>query len=111
MRRSAALGGRTASEFLRRYWQKSPHLIRRAIPGFKPPISIESLLELACTEGVEARLVQRVAKRPHWQVAHGPFTKKMLRALPATNWTLLVQDCDKHLPQLAEFLKQFDFVP
>lgn len=111
MRRSVPLGRLTASAFLRRYWQKSPHLIRRAIPGFKPPISIESLLELACTEGVEARLVQRVAKRPHWQVAHGPFTKKMLRALPATNWTLLVQDCDKHLPQLAEFLTQFDFVP
>lgn len=111
MRRSVALGGLTASVFLRRYWQKSPHLIRRAVPGFKPPIGVEHLLELACRPGVEARLVQRVAKRPHWQVAHSPFTRKKLRSLPSTNWTLLVQDCDKHLPQLAEFLQQFDFVP
>lgn len=76
-----------------------------------PPIGIKPLLELACTPGIEARLVQHVSRRPYWQVAHGPFTKKTLQALPATNWTLLVQDCDKHLPPLAQFLTHFDFIP
>ncbi len=31
------LGGLTPAQFMRRYWQKKPLLIRQAIPGVTPP--------------------------------------------------------------------------
>ena len=111
MRRGVPLGAGTPGAFLRHHWQKSPYLIRQVFPRFNPPIGIGQFLDMACEAGVEARLVQRTTRRPYWQVRHGPFTRKYFCALPSTNWTLLVQDCDKHRPQLAQFLEHFDFIP
>lgn len=111
MRRGVPLGANTPSVFLKRYWQKSPCLIRQAFPRFSLPIRINELLDLACEPGVEARLVQRITRAPYWQVRHGPFMHKHFRALPSSHWTLLVQDCDKHRPRLAQFLSYFDFIP
>ena len=111
MFRSVPLGALTPSVFLKRYWQKSPHLIRQAFPRFSQPIGIGQFLDLACEPGVESRLVQRTPQPPYWRVRHGAFTRKYFRGLPTTNWTLLVQDCDKHLPLLAQFLVHFDFIP
>ncbi|MGA9853369.1 MAG: cupin domain-containing protein [Gammaproteobacteria bacterium] len=105
------LGGLTARAFLKRYWQKSPCLIRRAFPEFTPPISPDELAGLACETEVESRLVIRTHQRPGWSVHHGPFTKRDFHSLPEKNWTLLVQDTDKHLPVLAEFLAYFSFIP
>ncbi|HBZ98208.1 MAG TPA: cupin, partial [Pseudomonas sp.] len=51
------LGGISAREFLRDYWQKQPLLIRQAIPGFQSPISPDELAGLSLEEDVESRLV------------------------------------------------------
>lgn len=37
------LGGLTANEFLRDYWQKKPLVIRQAFPGFQCPVSQDEL--------------------------------------------------------------------
>lgn len=111
MRHAAPLGQLTPRTFLQRHWQKSPHLIRQAFPRFSSPLSIEQFPNLAGEPGVEARLVQRIARRPYWQVRYGPFARKNLGVLPNTRWTLLIQDCDKHRSELAEFLACFDFIP
>ena len=47
------LGNRTPSQFMRRYWQKKPLLIRQAIPDIQAPLSREELFELADLDDVE----------------------------------------------------------
>lgn len=111
MRLSAPLGNLTPRAFLRSHWQKSPRLIHRAFPDFNSPITVEQLLALACEANMESRLVMRTRTHPRWRVQHGPFSPRQFRALPSNNWTLLVQDCDKYLPSLADFLMHFSFIP
>ena len=111
MKRAAYLGNLTTRTFLNRYWQKSPRLIRKAFPELISPISADELAGLACEPDVESRLVIKTRKKHGWRVRHGPFTTKDFRTLPDKNWTLLVQDTDKHLPELADFLAHFRFIP
>ncbi|MBT5966242.1 MAG: cupin domain-containing protein, partial [Gammaproteobacteria bacterium] len=46
-----------------------------------------------------------------WQVSTGPLTDSDFARLPETHWTLLVQDVDKHLPELQALLDIFNFIP
>lgn len=43
----AHLGGLTAEEFLRDYWQKKPLLVRNAFPNLASLVGKEDLMELA----------------------------------------------------------------
>lgn len=105
------LGGRTAAEFLREYWQKKPLLIRQAIPNFESPVSPEELAGLALEEDAEARLILEKGGDHPWQLRHGPFDEEDFLALPETNWTLLVQEVDQWVPAIAELLDRFQFIP
>ncbi len=105
------LGGLNRSDFLRNYWQKQPLLIRQAMPNFKSPISAEELAGLACEEEAESRLVQEQTNDGPWQCRHGPFNEEDFKNLPETNWTLLVQSVDHHVPEIAALIEQFDFIP
>lgn len=111
MKHAASIGALTVRTFLKRYWQKSPHLFRKAFPHIISPISAEELAGLACESGVESRLVIKTRKKPGWLLRHGPFKSKDFISLPEKDWTLLVQDTDKHLPELADFLLHFHFIP
>ncbi len=104
------LGGITAREFLRDYWQKKPLLIRQAIPDFESPIDADELAGLALEEEVESRLVIEHGERP-WELRRGPFAEDAFSTLPAREWTLLVQAVDQFVPEVAELLEQFRFLP
>jgi 50S ribosomal protein L16 3-hydroxylase len=105
------LGGLTPQQFLERHWQKRPLLIRRAYPDFRCPLSPEELAGLACEEGVEGRIVlEKDGTRP-WEVRHGPFEPDDFAGLPESHWTLLVQEVNRWVPELAALLDDFDFVP
>lgn len=106
------LGGLSAAQFLREYWQKQPLLIRKAMPHWRDPLSPEELAGLACEPGVEARLVLQRAGVGPWSVRHGPFSEADFLTLPETHWTLLVQDAEKQAPALlGDFLEPFRFIP
>ncbi|MFC2990873.1 JmjC domain-containing protein [Halomonas tibetensis] len=105
------LGGLTAAEFLGDYWQQKPLLIRGAFPDFECPLDPDELAGLACEEGIESRLVEEHGKRGPWQVSHGPFNERTFARLPEQDWTLLVQAVDHYVPEVAELLKAFDFLP
>ncbi len=111
MRHTTTLGKLTIQTFLKRYWQKSPRLIRQAFPDIISPISPNELAGLSCEPGVESRLVIKTRKKPGWLVRHGPFKTADFKTLPEKNWTLLVHDSDKHLPELADVLENFHFIP
>ncbi|MDL2185075.1 cupin domain-containing protein [Pseudomonas sp. ChxA] len=104
------LGGITAREFLRDYWQKKPLLIRQAIPDFESPIDADELAGLALEEEVESRLVIEHGERP-WELRRGPFAEDAFSTLPEREWTLLVQAVDQFVPEVAELLGHFRFLP
>jgi len=103
----ALLGGLTPAEFMRRYWQRKPLLIRQAIAGFKPPLSAAQVKQLARHDEVESRLVWRESGR--WQMEHGPFAR--MPAAREPGWSVLVQSVDQHNDEAAELLQRFRFVP
>ena len=106
------LGNITPAEFMSKYWQKKPLLIRGAIPGFSPLLSRNELFELAEQDDVESRLIM---ENPlGWGMRNGPFFGKRGNALPslkATHWTLLVQGVDLHDAQVHALKNQFRFAP
>ncbi len=104
------LGGLTPREFLRDYWQQKPLLVRQAIPGFESPISADELAGLALEEEVESRLVLEHGEHP-WELRRGPFAEDTFSQLPERDWTLLVQAVDQFVPEVAEVLKDFGFLP
>jgi len=107
----APLGELTPERFLRDYWQKAPCLIRQAIPGFEPPLDGDDIAGLACEELADSRLVSGRYPGREWRVEYGPFDEGRFANLPDSNWTLLVQDVEKHYPPLQELLAMFDFLP
>jgi 50S ribosomal protein L16 3-hydroxylase len=107
----AMLGGLSAGEFLRDHWQREPLLIRGAFPDFQCPLDPDELAGLACEEGVEARLVEEHGTDGPWQVRHGPFDEATFAELPDRDWSLLVQAVDHHVPEIAELLEAFAFLP
>lgn len=104
------LGGMTAREFMRDYWQKKPLLIRQAIPDFESPIDADELAGLALEEEVESRLVIEHGERP-WELRRGPFAEDEFGKLPEREWTLLVQAVDQFVPEVGELLEHFRFLP
>ena len=107
----APLGSLSAEEFLAEYWQKKPCLIRNAFPDFKPDIEGDDLAGLACEPMAEARIISGAYPEHNWTLQQGPFEEADFARLPETDWTLLVQDVEKHYPPLFELLEQFHFLP
>ena len=105
------LGGLTTETFLRDYWQKKPLLIRQAIPDFNTPLSPDELAGLACETEVESRLILEKDGPAPWYLEHGPFDETRLAHLPTSHWTLLIQKANQLLPELAELLELFNFIP
>ncbi|WP_313085046.1 cupin domain-containing protein [Pseudomonas sp.] len=104
------LGGISAREFLRDYWQKKPLLIRQAIPGFESPVSPDELAGLSLEDEVESRLVLEHGETP-WELRRGPFAEDSYQQLPERDWTLLVQAVDQWVPEVAELIEHFRFLP
>lgn len=105
------LGGLSASEFLRDYWQKKPLVIRQAFPGFQSPVSQDELAGLACEEAVESRIVMENDAGKPWQLHNGPFSPERFSDMPDQDWTLLVQGLDHWVPEIADLLEHFRFIP
>jgi len=118
------LAGLSPQQFMQRYWQKKPLLIRQAIPGFKAPVSRSALFALASQDDVESRLIVQALKESGgrarsrsksteagWRLSHGPFARRALPPLTRKQWTLLVQGVDTHHAAVHDLLQQFRFVP
>lgn len=108
---NAPLGKLSPSRFLEEYWQKRPCLIRQAFPGFEPLLDGDDLAGLALEDMAESRLVTGTFAAADWSLEHGPFDERTFANLPEENWTLLVQDVEKHYAPLQELMRQFSFIP
>lgn len=103
------LGGLSPAQFMKKYWQKKPLLIRQAIPGIEAPLSRDELFALADSDDVESRLITHFRKR--WALEHGPFAADELPTPKTRQWTLLVQGADLHDDRARALLERFRFAP
>ena len=103
------LGGLSARQFMQRYWQKKPLLVRNAMPGFQPMLSRSALMQMAERDAVESRLIVHGPKG--WKLSHGPMRRRSLPPLTQPRWTLLVQGVDLHDDRVHGLMQQFRFVP
>ena len=101
----------TPQQFLADYWQQKPLLIRQALPGFTPELDADDIAGLACDELAESRLVTGSFPEHDWQLRYGPFKEEEFVEFPDSNWTLLVQDVEKHYPPLQGLMQEFSFLP
>lgn len=104
------LGDMPIETFIRDYWQKKPLLIRQAFKDFKSPITSDELAGLALEEEIESRLIIEEGKKP-WELRSGPFEEGEFSQLPNDKWTLLVQAVDHYVPEVADILDNFRFIP
>lgn len=103
------------AEFLKDYWQRKPILIKNFFSNFEDYTNPEELLEIACINAVDSRIVMT---RPEYCVAErysltqGPFdADSPLPALTEKNWSLLVQSAELWIPDLQEMIRAFGFLP
>jgi 50S ribosomal protein L16 3-hydroxylase len=101
----------TTRQFLDEYWQKKPLLFRQAFPDFSPELDVNDIAGLACEELAESRLITGSFSLRNWTLRQGPFEEEDLTQLPETDWTLLVQDVEKHYPPVRSLFNAFDFLP
>ena len=105
------LGELSVEEFLRDYWQKKPVLIRNAWPGFQPLLAADELAGLSLEEEIESRIVIENGETGPWEIHKGPFPEEFFQDLPENKWTLLVQAVDHWIPEAADLLENFRFLP
>jgi len=103
---TALLGGLTPRQFMKRHWQRKPLLIRQAIPGFQPSLSMADIRKLVRREEVESRLIWRGDRG--WNMKSGPFAR--LPSSQKPGWTVLAQSVDLHDDATAELMRRFRFI-
>ncbi len=107
MKKLPLLGNITPAQFLRDYWHKKPLLIRQAIPGFEPLLTLDALAAMARQNHIESRLITNVDG--NWDMQHGPL--EALPPLSQTQWTMLVQGVNLADKRADALLRQFRFIP
>ncbi|MGV3346551.1 JmjC domain-containing protein [Enterobacteriaceae bacterium LUAb1] len=94
-------------EFIAKYWQKRPVLLKQAIKNFSDPISPDELAGLAMENEVDSRIISH--NTGQWQITHGPFDR--YEHLGEHNWSLLVQAVNHwHTPSSA-LMQPFRVLP
>jgi 50S ribosomal protein L16 3-hydroxylase len=103
------LGTYNIDRFLRDCWQKKPLVLRGIAPGLADALRRDDLIDLACRDDAESRLIIGSGRR--WEVRHGPFRKRDFAGLPARRWTLLVNGVDTLVPAARQLQNDFGFIP
>jgi 50S ribosomal protein L16 3-hydroxylase len=103
------LGAFGAKRFMREIWQNRPLVLRAAAPQLADALGRADLIDLACRDDVESRLV--VGRGRTWQVRHGPFRRRDFAQLPPRDWTLLVNGVETLVPAARALQIDFGFIP
>ena len=102
--------GMDESRFLKEYWQQKPLLIRQTFPDFQTPLDANELAGLSLEPNTTPRLITQ-DEHGDYHLEHGPFEDDRFESLQDNNWSLLVTDVEKHVPELAPYLRPFQFLP
>ena len=102
-------GTMTTAGFLEQYWQKRALMMPAALPDTCSPFTPDELEALCGDPDIESRLAWIDEGR--WHLRSGPLGADDFAPLGDLPWTILLQDIEKHFPELQGFLKSFDFLP
>jgi 50S ribosomal protein L16 3-hydroxylase len=105
------LGKHSQQEFLTKFWQKKPLLMKGALCPFPDLISPDEVAGLSCDPRVESRLIMEKGGKTPWELRRGPFKPSLFSKLPKTHWTILVNGVDRFVPSVNGFLDNFSFIP
>lgn len=105
------LGKHSQKEFLTKFWQKKPLLMKGAIRPFPDLISPDEVAGLSCDPRIESRLILEKGGKTPWELRRGPFKPSLFSKLPKTHWTILVNGVDRFVPSVNAFLDHFSFIP
>lgn len=100
--------------FLRTDYGQRPVWLPGAAPCAALPLpDADEIAWLATQDDVESRLVftETGNGQSRYRAEGGPFDADRLGSLPPDNWTLLVHDVEKHLPELRAWFGLVPFVP
>lgn len=99
--------------FLQKHWQRLPQFLPAALDTGLPQLNPDELAWLATLPDVESMLVVTVHEDAdvRYRAETGPFDEAELSSLPDENWTLLVHDVEKHLPDFRSYFEQTYFIP
>ncbi|WP_413283207.1 JmjC domain-containing protein [Vibrio sp. MA40-2] len=97
------------NEFLQKYWQKQPTIIKGGFRNFHDPISPEELAGLSMEEEVDSRFVSNLDN--NWLAEHGPFNEDKFVSLAETNWSLIVQAANHWHSEAAKLVTPFKTMP
>jgi 50S ribosomal protein L16 3-hydroxylase len=97
------------AHFLRDAWQKKPLLIRNPWADWRNPLTPDELAGLACEAEVESRLITQDNGR--LAAENGPLAEQRFSKLGKAPWTLLVQAVDHYVPEVADLIDPFRFIP
>lgn len=96
--------------FLDEYWQKKPLLLRQAFPGFITPLPADELAGLSLEPETNGKLIIQ-DDQGAYHLEYGPFDEDRFTSLTGNQWSLLVTDVEKHIPEFTAFLQPFRFIP
>lgn len=105
------LGKHSQKEFLERFWQKRPLLMKGALHPFPDLITPEELAGMTLDERVESRLIVQGPGKNNWKLSRGPFKSSTFKKLPKKKWTFLVNGVDRFVPSVHALLDEFSFIP
>ncbi|MGB0712366.1 MAG: JmjC domain-containing protein [Gammaproteobacteria bacterium] len=106
-----ALSGLDPVGFLRDHWQRRPLYLNNAVDPSRLAFDGDDLAALACEAEIESRIVHTERDGRSWVLEHGPFDEERFGELPERDWTLLVQDVDKHVAAVRQLIGRFRFIP
>ncbi|CAM9330747.1 unnamed protein product [Chrysoparadoxa australica] len=67
------------------------------------------LRSLACSDDAESRLIAQ-GEEGGWTLAVGPLDEQAIDEAEG-NWSLLVNDVNRHVPEVSDLLQEFSFIP
>lgn len=102
--------GLTTQTFLDQYWQQKPLLIRGAIPNFDTPVTPDELAGMSLEQGTTPRIITQDSSG-QYHLEHGPFEENRYDSIGNKDWSLMITDCEKHWPELLEWIEPFRFLP
>lgn len=105
------LGRHSQREFLSKFWQKKPLLMKGALAPFPDLISPDEVAGLSCDPRIESRLILEKDGKTPWELRRGPFKPSLFKKLPKTHWSILVNGVDRFVPEVNAFLDHFSFIP
>lgn len=109
MKKESFLGDVSTEEFLKKYWNKKPLLIRNAVPNAFELASFEDFFQMASDADFETRMVYEKGGEYEWEAKVGPFKKSDFKK--KSLWTLICHNLELFNSDFFELKKKVRFIP